>query len=122
MPRVVHFDIGADKPERAIEFYRAVFGWKIEKWRGPSDYWLIKTGEPGEPGIDGGLAKRDNPSASITSIVAVPSVDDFAARITANGGKIVQPRQAIPGVGYLATCQDTEGNNFAIMEMDGSAK
>lgn len=122
MPRVVHFDIGADKPERAIEFYRAVFGWKIEKWRGPSDYWLIKTGEPGEPGIDGGLARRNDPSVSITSIVAVPSVDDYTARIAASGGKIVHPRQAIPGIGYLATCQDTEGNNFAIMEMDESAK
>ncbi len=29
MPRVVHFEIPADDPERAIEFYRQVFGWKI---------------------------------------------------------------------------------------------
>lgn len=35
MPRVVFFDVAADDPERAIGFYRDVFGWKIEKWPGP---------------------------------------------------------------------------------------
>ncbi|MGZ7136310.1 MAG: VOC family protein, partial [Methanobacterium sp.] len=38
MPRVVHFEIPADDPERAIEFYKNVFGWKIDKWEGPFDY------------------------------------------------------------------------------------
>jgi predicted enzyme related to lactoylglutathione lyase len=41
MPRVVHFEIDAEKPERAIKFYERVFGWKIEKWKGPMEYWLI---------------------------------------------------------------------------------
>lgn len=29
MKRVVHFEIGADRPERAIKFYEEVFEWKI---------------------------------------------------------------------------------------------
>ncbi len=33
MPRVVHFEIHADDPERAVRFYKKVFGWKIEKWQ-----------------------------------------------------------------------------------------
>lgn len=121
MPRVIHFDISADDPERALRFYRDVFGWKAEKWRGPFDYWLIKTGEPNQPGIDGGLAKRVQPRESITNIIDVTSVDEMAARIVANGGMIIRPKDAIPGVGYLVTCQDTEGNIFAIMQMDESA-
>lgn len=58
--RVVHFEVYADDVERAIAFYQTVFGWKIEKvqWM---DYWLITTGE-GEPGIDGGLNKREFPT------------------------------------------------------------
>ena len=107
MPRVIHFDISADEPERAIRFYRDVFGWRIEKWTGPFDYWLIKTGEPNQPGIDGGLARREHPWESITNIIDVTSVDEIAAKIVANGGRIIQPRHAIPGVGYLASCQDT---------------
>ena len=31
MSRVVHFEIPADDPERAVEFYKKVFGWKIDK-------------------------------------------------------------------------------------------
>ena len=29
MPRVVHFEIHADDPERAINFYKSVFGWEF---------------------------------------------------------------------------------------------
>jgi len=72
----------------------------------------------GTPGIDGGLAKREDPSVSTTNIVDVLSVGSFAKKITANGGKIAQLKQAIAGVGYLVTCQDSEGKAFAIMTMD----
>ncbi|HEV2494165.1 MAG TPA: VOC family protein [Terriglobia bacterium] len=37
MPRVIHFEINADQPERAAKFYTAVFGWEIKKWEGPTD-------------------------------------------------------------------------------------
>ncbi len=45
MPRVVHFEIYADQPERAIKFYQDVFGWNFQKWNGPYDYRLVTTGE-----------------------------------------------------------------------------
>jgi len=122
MPRIIHFDISADDPERAIRFYREVFGWQIEKWNGPFDYWLIKTGDPDEPGIDGGLARREQPSDAITNIIGVTSVEEVVTRIVASGGRVVQPKRVIPGVGYLATCQDTEGNVFAVMQRDESAR
>jgi predicted enzyme related to lactoylglutathione lyase len=57
LPRVVHFEINANKPEELAKFYEQVFNWKFEKWKGPMDYWLIMTGE-NEPGIDGGLSRR----------------------------------------------------------------
>ena len=120
MPRVVHFEIGADNPERAAEFYRKVFDWKIEKWKGPVDYWLVTTGEGNIPGIDGAIMEKANQSTVNT--VDVPSVDEFANRITQAGGKIVMPKRAVPGVGYMAYCADPEGNIFGIMQSDPSAK
>src|SRR5204863_10015325 len=48
----------ASNPERAANFYRKAFGWKIEKWPGPTDYWLVNTGAEGTPGINGGLMKN----------------------------------------------------------------
>jgi predicted enzyme related to lactoylglutathione lyase len=58
LPRVVHFEINANDPEKLTEFYEQVFNWKFEKWKGPMEYWLIMTGE-NEPGIDGGLSRRE---------------------------------------------------------------
>lgn len=121
MPRVVHFEIPADQPERAIKFYNDVFGWQANKWEGPEDYWLVTTGEENEPGIDGGIMRRQDPSASTTNAIDVPSVDDFTTKITENGGKVVMPKMAVPGIGYLAYCQDTKGNTFSIMQFDESA-
>ncbi len=121
MLRVTHFEISADDPERAIKFYADAFGWKIKKWEGPMDYWLITTGPEDQPGIDGGLMKREHPGASITNTIDVPSANEFISKITEAGGKIVAPKQSIPGVGYFAYCQDTEGNTFGIMEEDTSA-
>ena len=58
MPRVVHFEINAKKPELLAEFYEKVFGWEIEKWEGPVDYWLITTGKEDESGINGVCQKE----------------------------------------------------------------
>jgi len=45
MSRVVHFDLNAKEPDRAIRFYETIFDWKFNKWDGPMEYWMIKTGE-----------------------------------------------------------------------------
>jgi len=58
MSRVVHFEINADQPQRAVQFCQQVFDWKIEKWAGPADYWLVVTGTEA-PGIDKAIQKRE---------------------------------------------------------------
>ena len=121
MPRPIHFDLSADDPERAVKFYSSVFGWKFEKWQGPMEYWLITTGTAPEPGIDGGMSRRE-PGATDSNTIGVPSIDDAMKSIAAAGGKVVSEKRAIPGVGWFATCKDTEGNEFGLMQSDQSAK
>ncbi len=58
MPRVVHFEIHAADPNRAVNFYQTLFGWTFQKWEGPMEYWLITTGPNEQPGINGGLVQR----------------------------------------------------------------
>jgi predicted enzyme related to lactoylglutathione lyase len=119
MPRVVHFEITADDPERASDFYSQVFGWKIQKWDGPQDYWLAATGEG--TGIDGAIMRRDEHMPPVVNTIDVASVDVALAKIEASGGKVVAPKMPIPGIGYFAYCTDTEGNMFGVMENDPSA-
>src|SRR5688572_17051549 len=108
MPRPIHFEIHAGEPERAIAFYRELFGWTFEKWDGPWPYWLIRTGE-GERGIDGGLMGRrgDAPSsgAPCNAFVCTIGVDDLDASLAkakSLGAMQVVDRMDVPGVGWLA--------------------
>jgi predicted enzyme related to lactoylglutathione lyase len=122
--RALHFEIHA---ERAVKFYTAVFGWEFNKWPGPMDYWLVKTGPDGQPGINGGPIQRRGPIAGQAVIAYVctvdtKNVDDAMRTITANGGTIALPKMPIPGVGWLAYAKDTEGNIFGIMHSEKPAK
>ena len=119
---IVWFEIPADNVERAKKFYGELFGWKIEKFPGPMEYWHVDTGG-GDDTPDGGLLKRQNPGhQGITNYIGVASVDQFVAKVQKLGGKVCMPKTAVPQMGYFAVCQDTENNTFALWERNENAK
>src|SRR5262245_20314641 len=118
---IVWFEIPADDPERAKSFYTSLFGWKIEKFPGVTDYWHVDTGG-GDDTPDGGLMVRKHPDQPITNYVNVSSVDKSAAKVEKLGGKICKSKTAVPSMGYFVICQDTEGNEFALWESNEGAK
>ena len=127
MPRVVHFEIHAGDPERAVKFYQTLFGWNFQKWDGPMEYWMVITGPDDQPGINGGLMRRQGEidGQAVIAYVCTVDVADVDASVKtalANGGQIVLPKVPIPGVGWLAYCKDTEGNIFGMMQNDPAAQ
>jgi predicted enzyme related to lactoylglutathione lyase len=127
MDKVAHFEIPADDINRAKKFYEKAFGWKIEKWKGLMEYYMVTTHmfaaeDKSVPGINGGLVKKQKPLMQVTNTIAVKSLDQALKKILENGGTVVQPKTEIPGVGFMAYCKDTEGNLFGVMEstMGGS--
>ncbi len=122
MPRVVYFELNADDPKRAIDFYEKVFGWMIRPMVGPKEYWLVTTGGAKEPGIDGAVKWRRDAQATTVNTLNVPSVDEYCSRIEDCGGKVITPKMSLRGIGYLAYCMDTEGNTFGIMKLDPAAR
>jgi hypothetical protein len=116
MPRVVHFEVGAENIERASTFYREAFGWRTQSWDGPSEYTFLVTGEDGEPGIDGAVIAEQGSFPRVLLTLDVPSVEDAEQRVVSAGGKIIRPNHPIEGVGRLAYVEDTEGNVFGLME------
>ncbi len=126
MARVVHFEIHAQSPERAIAFYAAVFGWSFTHLP-QLDYWMIATGEGA--GIDGGLMRRQGPPPSEGQAVnayvctlAVDDLDDAMKAGVAAGGSVALPRMPIHSVGYVGYLKDTEGNIFGLHQADPNAK
>ncbi len=122
MSKVIHFELPADDPERAVAFYEKVFDWKISKWEGPNDYWLISAGPDNEPGINGAITPRALPEQVTTNTISVESVDDAVNKIEEAGGTVVMSKQVIPGIGYIAYCTDTEENLFGVLQADVSAR
>ena len=120
MARITHFDITADNAKRAIKFHEAVFGWKFEKWDNPTmNYWMITTGEG--PGINGGMGLREESKMPNMNTVDVESLDKMLEAVKTNGGEVVSDKAPIPGIGWFAVIEDTEGNRFGLMEEDEKA-
>jgi len=119
---IVHFEILANNVEKLRNFYAELFGWKIEKMPGPMEYWSIETVPVDErgmlvrPGVNGGMMKRENPEQKALTYIAVESVDEYTKKIKALGGKVIVPKQEVPGIGWWSFALDPEGNAFAIFE------
>jgi predicted enzyme related to lactoylglutathione lyase len=128
VPRVIHFEIHAEDPRRAIKFYETVFGWTFHRWPGAAEYWLVTTGPKDQPGIDGGLILRrgeapaeGQPINAFVCTLDVTGVDPIVESVVSAGGAVAVPKLAVPGVGWLAYVKDTEGNILGVMQTDSAA-
>jgi uncharacterized protein len=125
MGRVVHFEVHADDPRRAVAFYTGVFGWQVNALP-TGDYWLLTTGTDGDPGINGAvlprMGERPAPGAPVMGAsvtVAVDDLDDTLARALAAGASMALAKMTVPGVGDLAYILDTEANVLGVLQPSG---
>lgn len=120
----IYFEIQADDPKRAIDFYSQIFGWKFSEIKGlPIPYWSIETG-----GSRGGLLQRPAmvppPQSGTNAFVCSLEVEDFDATsktIVNLGGIIALAKFAVPKTCWQGYFVDTEGNTFGIFEVDANA-
>jgi predicted enzyme related to lactoylglutathione lyase len=113
MLTIVHFEIPVDDVQRAIKFYETVFDWKVTKFEGPWEYWMVETGPADEDGFNGAIHPRHEHSCT-SNTVAVPDIDEYLRKVNGAGGKITMEKQYYEKVGHVAVCEDTEGNAFGL--------
>src|SRR6185369_9245216 len=103
----------ADNPQRAMDFYRQLFGWEFfQEPNSPVGYWQIRTDN-----LRGGLLQRPAPvpapptgtNAFVCSL-EVPNFDALAEMVLKLGGNIALPKFAIPGKCWQGYFLDPEGN------------
>lgn len=113
---VVHFEIPAKNIDRLKDFYSTCFDWKFEKARVPGmEYWLIRTGPPGET-IGGGMYKKMDDNDLPRNFIGVDSIDEAIEKFRKAGGSEVVGKQEIPGEGWSYIGKDPEGNAIALFE------
>lgn len=127
---VGHFEIPADKPDRARKFYAATFGWKMNEMPG-MDYTMVSTGPvddqgmPKEPGfIGGGIGKRADPLAHPVVTIMVDEINDALKTIEKNGGKILKAKAPVGdgSMGWTAYFKDSEGNTVGLYQWPPSPR
>ena len=126
---VVHFEIHASDPERLVDFYTELLGWRFEQF-GDQSYWAIDTGEgaigntagSAGHGINGGLTQREGPppepGAPVNGcniVVGVEDVDGLMRRAVELGGTEVVPAADWPGIGRGGYLLDPDGNVFGVL-------
>lgn len=125
MNSVGYFEIQSSNPQRDINFYSNVFGWKFTKQENaPVEYYSIETGN-----IRGGLLKRPakippneyGTNAFVCSI-QVMNFDAMQQLILKNDGQIALPKFAIPGKCWQGYFIDLDNNTFGIFEVDENAR
>jgi predicted enzyme related to lactoylglutathione lyase len=124
---IIHFEIPANNPEKLSEFYKNLFGWKVEKMSmgEMGDYYMFETRAgtsqnmekaQSTAGTNGGMMKKMDANQRPVNYVSVESVDDFSKKIQDLGGKIIVPKTPIPNMGAFAIGLDPEGNQIGIFE------
>ena len=124
MGDIAHFEFDAADTERVKNFYENVFGWKITKWEGPMDYWLIDTGGQSAMPPGGGFSRREDRrdfKGMVINTINVENIDKTIEDIKKHGGSVITEKSSIPGIGYLIYFKDTEENIFGAMESDPEA-
>jgi uncharacterized protein len=119
---IVHFEIPADDVERAQQFYKKAFGWKISDPH-KMDYFFVETRKEGEEGINGGLMQRKNPGQPFMNYIMVKSIEASLGKVVQAGGTVCLPKQEIgAGMGWIACFQDTEHNMMGFYQPGPGAK
>lgn len=110
---ITHIDIPVTDTARASAFYGALFGWNIEEYSGYEGYpmWQAPNKISG-----GGLAQREEGFTQPRSYVEVDSIDDTLAKVTENGGEVVEGKSPISETSWLAILRDPDGNVIGIYE------
>jgi predicted enzyme related to lactoylglutathione lyase len=128
MNKIVHFEIVAIDPMRAIDFYTKALGWEFKKFEGSGgdmEYWNVICAPQNTPNaINGGLRKemgtdvkeRTKSVNGFINFAAVEDIEDILKKVESSGGEIMQPKMSVPKVGWLAYCLDTEGNMFGVIQ------
>jgi predicted enzyme related to lactoylglutathione lyase len=126
---VVHFEIHASEPQKLIDFYSELLGWRFTRF-GEMDYWAIDTGEgsiqPGDRlggGINGGLTKRSGPGpepgapiCGADLVVGVEgSIDEIFRKGVELGAVEAMPLDDMQGIGRVGYLLDPDGNVFGLI-------
>jgi uncharacterized protein len=118
---LTHFEIYGDKPTELAEFYRKLFGWRVEQIEAV-DYWRIHTGSGETNALNGGLTYKALPDLNGWLLyVQVSALDETVELIKSLGGAVIRPKTAVPRTAWVTIVADPAKNIFGVWQADPNA-
>lgn len=108
---VVHVEIPAADPNKAADFYRELFGWKIAPVP-EMNYVMWEAAD----GSGGGFPQvsDESPAGQVTVYIDSEDIDADLEKVKMLGGKVLREKTEIPGMGWFGIFRDPTGNVLAL--------
>ncbi|MCE9635210.1 MAG: VOC family protein [Planctomycetes bacterium] len=119
---VCYFEIPVADLDRAVAFYRAVFGCDFERVAIDGNAMALFPSDTASSGASGALARGDSYVPGRQGVRVYFRVSDVVAALTravAAGGHELYPPTTVPGYGRVAEFADSEGNCVALFAPEG---
>lgn len=117
--KFIWHDLLTPEPEKAAQFYQALFGWSIESH---SDYTLVRNGDKLIAGIVKAEAADKQAKGGLwIPTVSVADVDAAASLVTANGGEILKGPLDMGVRGRAVLIRDSQQADLLLLSATGGA-
>jgi predicted enzyme related to lactoylglutathione lyase len=108
-----YVEIPAGDAERAERFWSSLFGWQFQSQQAEVSYAMATAEDLGV-----GLYQSDD--RGLWAYFYVDDLESSVGQVQELGGT-VRDKGPVPGIGWYARCEDTEGNRFGLFQTDESA-
>ena len=116
MSKIVHFEVPAKDTARAKEFWGSLFGVQFQTYEGPVEYHMFQNDDQ----TGGGIYPQQQGEKGLITYFNVDDIDAARTKVEELGGK-AEDKEPVPGMGWYARAQDTEGNEFSLWQRDENA-
>jgi predicted enzyme related to lactoylglutathione lyase len=116
MSKIVHFEVPASDTSRAKEFWGSLFGLQFQAYEGPVEYHMFQNDDQ----TGGAVYPQQEGEQGLITYFSVDDIDAARSKIQQLGGK-AEDKAPVPGMGWYARAEDTEGNAFSLWQTDENA-
>jgi predicted enzyme related to lactoylglutathione lyase len=108
---IVHVELSANDLKAAGNFYKDLFGWKIEHDEKLNYSQFTPEAAPG-----GGFnpVGENTQAGEVVVYVSTDDIDGTLAKVNKLGGSALMPKTEIPGVGWFGLFSDPTGNKLGL--------
>ncbi|MEP2031230.1 MAG: VOC family protein [Paracoccaceae bacterium] len=117
------FDIYVSDLKRAVLFYETVLDRKLEPMGDPTGETQMMSfpADMSAYGAAGALTKSEHSAPGVGGTIVYFSTKDCSieeSRVSDAGGMVIRQKFSIGEFGWVALCQDTEGNVFGLNSLN----